>query len=368
MTAVDYSSWVEVVHRRARQFGLVFLQLGSSNEPARRALLNSPAVAMTAREYLDESHSADSVATVVLDGMESMAIPDSSIPMGVLRERVLRDVDEGTRIVLLSRAPRVAFPPAVGSQLLDDASLVHAPPIEGSTVEQWPTCADDGIPPGEVLRRTVAELGIDVCASLDRVIYESSLTGDHALNSLSARELEALDGAGVTVAEGMTRKWNFPQHLVPLRKALDEALADALEPQRQLAEVSAGLWKIERSIRQVIRRRALAAWATNWRSQCLNGDLRTKVLERATDSAYLGATTIKQLRDPLEWLSLGELLQLRDRAEIGALGLSPAHWRQFGVQVVPIRNRLAHMRNLRPEDATEIIKWQRILDLKLSAD
>lgn len=68
--------------------------------------------------------------------------------------------------------------------------------------------------------------------------------------------------------------------------------------------------------------------------------------ERARESAYLATTSIVQIRDPLEWLSLGELFQLCDMQSIGNLGLDPAIWRNFSAQVVPIRNRTAHMRNL----------------------
>ncbi len=38
MSATDYSDWILGVHRKAEQLRVVFLQLGSSNEPARRAL------------------------------------------------------------------------------------------------------------------------------------------------------------------------------------------------------------------------------------------------------------------------------------------------------------------------------------------
>lgn len=364
MSDVDYSEWVDLIHRRAEQLRVVFVQLGSSNEPARRALIASHLTVKPVHEYIcpDEAL-AD--GTLVIDKIEKLSEPNSGIQMGALRERVFRDVEAGVRVVLLSRAPRIAFPSVVGSSLLDDASFAHAPVVKGSGPEALPTCVADGADPMNVLSRTLRELGPELCASLDRVIYENLLTGQAALGLLNARELEALDGAGITARNGTHREWNFPGYLVSLKRALDEVLADALDPQHQLAEVSAGLWKIERIIRREVRRRAIAAWADSWRMQCLKGDLPTKVLERATEAAYLGANSIKQLRDPLEWLSLGELLGLRDRTEIGDLGLNAAFWRQFSAQIMPIRNRLAHMRTLHPEDAAEVVKWQRVLELRL---
>lgn len=363
MSATDYSDWILGVHRKADQLRVVFLQLGSSNEPARRALRASQVTVTRVRDYL-QSDGPPTTGTVVIDGMESLTMQSESTQMGALRERVFSDVEAGGRVILLSRAPRIAFPPVVGSSLLDDASVAHAPVVKSTGAHEWPTCVEDGASPADVLCRALTELGTDLSASLDRVVYESLLVGQSALGLLNARELEALDGSSLTAPDGATRTWNFPKHLGPLKKALDEVLADTLEPQQQLVEVSSGLWKIERIIRREVRRRAIAAWAENWRMQCLNGDLPEKVLERASESAYMGATSVKQLRDPLEWLSLGELLQLKDRSQIGDLGLSAAHWRQFSAQIMPIRNRLAHMRSLRPEDAADVVKWQRVLEMR----
>ncbi|WP_194410043.1 hypothetical protein [Microbacterium cremeum] len=364
MSAVDYSAWVELIHQKAEQLRVVFLQLGSSNEPARRALTSSHLAVQTVRTYMKPDRERVE-GTLLLDNMEDLAVTSPDVAMGALRERVFADVDAGTRVVLLSRAPRIAYPAVVGSSLLDDASFAHAPVVKSNGPEGFPACVEDGTDPTPLLRQALSELGPELCASLDRALYESMLTGETALSTLSARELEALDGAGITAPNGATRSWNFSKHLVPLKSALDDVLSDDLDPQHQLTDVSAGLWKIERIIRREIRKRAVTAWGGSWRQQCLNADLTEKVLERATEEAYLAATSIKHLRDPLEWLSLGELLQLKDRTEIGDLGLNAAFWRRFGAQIMPIRNRLAHMRTLRPDDATNVVKWQRVLELRL---
>lgn len=364
MSVADYSDWVDKIQRKAQQFSVIFLQVGFSNEPARRAIIASDLTVLSVNDYMEPSRE-DIGGTLVIDGMEKFVDVAADVSLGALRERVFSDVPHGTRVILLSRAPRIAFPAVVGSSLLDDASFAHAPVLKCQGAEHFPTCAEDGVDPTEVLHQTIKELGSELCASLDRVIYENSFTGDTALGTLSGRELEALDGAGITTRTGALREWNFPTHLVPLKNALDVALADDIEPQHHLARVSAGLWKIERIIRREVRHRAIAAWGQNWRQQCLKGDLPGKVLDRATEAAYLGATSIKHLRDPLEWLSLGELLQTKDRPEIGNLGMNAAFWRNFCAQIMPIRNRLAHMRALRPEDAVVVVKWQQVIQLRL---
>jgi hypothetical protein len=106
--------------------------------------------------------------------------------------------------------------------------------------------------------------------------------------------------------------------------------------------------QMERMIRRSIRQRAVDAWSGNWRQQCLTGDLPAKVLERATEAAYPAANSIKLIRDPLEWLTLGEQLDLKNRGEIGDLACPTRFGENFSSDIMPIRNRLAHMRTLHP--------------------
>lgn len=364
MSATDYSQWVGEIHAKVKIFRLVFLQIGASNEPARRALLGSNSKLLTIQSYLEGGAGID-CGTLILDQFESLTGRNESAHMGQLREKLFLDLKANIGVILLSRAPRVAFPAVVGSSLLDDASFARAPAQRFNGVDEWPTCSEDGLGPEEVLHRSLVELGPEVCASLDRVVYEAQLTDQEALNLLSARELEALDGAGLTSPESGARLWNIPWHLSPLKMALDTTIASTTDAQHRLANISDAMWKIERLIRREVRRMAVDSWPRNWRTQCLNEDLKRKVLERATESAYIAATTIKQVRDPLEWLSLGELLQLTENPKIGRLGLEPPQWRQFRDQVMPIWNRLAHMRTLHPEDEANAVKWRRVLEARL---
>lgn len=361
----DYSEWLGAIEQKARRFSIVFLQLGAAYEPARRQLIESTSNAVTVVDYL-AGNSLSENETVVIDAIESLCDPRADVQLGQLRERVFTDVDAGRRFVLLSRSPRAAFPPVPGSSLLEDASFAHGPQVDGDRFDQVPTCLVDGCEPGETLHNALLELGVEVCASLDRAIFEDMLTGKDALQLFSSRELEALDGAGITWQSDGRRRWQFPKLMTVLKSELSLVLARQLEAQTQLADVTSGLWRIERMLRLAIRLRASAAWGSNWKSQCLNETLTKEVIARATESAYLSATSIKQIRDPLEWLSLGELLGLKDMKPIGDLGMSEALWRQFRAQLMPIRNRLAHMRTLRPDDAAIVIKWLNVVETKVN--
>lgn len=359
-------TWLEKLKSRADNLSIVFLQLGTAQEPARRFLLEDGMAGTTVRKFLDEQ--APPTGLIVLDKVEVLVSQESHRRLAPLRERVHEAVEEGSRFILLSRSPRVAFPDVSGSSLLHDASFIRGPRITGSGASCLPVCDEDGLSESEALSKVVAELGPAVCEALDRIVYEEELQGGEALALLTAREREALEGAGlVSPASSDGSQWNLPSHLTPLKAALADALSSFTEPQEQLDRVTSGLWQIERILRREVRSRAIESRGDGWKAGLLNKDLRAKVLERAQESAYLTARSVKALRDPLEWLSLGELLDVVGSKEMGKLGVSDPHWRQFKTSILPIRNRTAHMRNLKPGDAEQVTRWLGFLKKKFHA-
>lgn len=87
----------------------------------------------------------------------------------------------------------------------------------------------------------------------------------------------------------------------------------------------------------------------------MHGDLEAKVLERARNDNSPDASSVSDLRDPLEWLSLGELLKVVEKS--GFIGADALFWRRFGADVIPIRNRLSHMRLIRKGDRETALAW-----------
>jgi hypothetical protein len=85
------------------------------------------------------------------------------------------------------------------------------------------------------------------------------------------------------------------------------------------------------------------------------------VLERARKDAQPSAGAVKELRDPLEWLTTVELLELREERELGDLGLESYLWTKLRNSVVPIRNRAAHMRFIGAQDARTVRNWRKIV-------
>lgn len=362
MPTQDLNQWVERVHIQVRRFNLVFVHVGIYNEPARRALSQSSSNVLMVDDYLDsKKHQSD---TILLSDLEVLAGARGS-RLGPLRERIFAEIDRDVSVIMLSRSPRAAFPSVPGSSVLADATLVSPPPWQGEDYSYWPTCIADSANKTEILESSLEELGPEVCAAIDRVVFEGGHQGEDALKQFNTSELEAFRGAGLAACIEGVWQWHFPRHLAPLKSALATALSNIVDSQQSLQEINAGLWKIERTIRRSVRRQAISEFGTNWRKPLFNQHLTRQILERATTSAYYGSTSLSQIRDPLEWLSLGELLQLKDLPQIGNLGVTSTIWGKFTSEIMPIRNRLAHMRTLHPSDRTHVARWQRILETRL---
>jgi hypothetical protein len=281
-------------------------------------------------------------------------------------------MDQGVDFILLSSHPRIAYSAVPGSSLLEDARFAHGPLIPAAELKldadpchRWPLCKEEAVSLDEILRQSLDELGVEVCASLDHAMFEAMLAPSDVFVTLGAREIEALEGASLVSISNGVASWAVKNRLGELKDALSDALAANTEVQESVNSVFRELWVIERSIRRALRSRAKVVWGKSWRQQVLGGDLPAKVLERASVAAYAAAKSLAEIRDPIEWLTLGELLETRSRQPIGELGIESTLWTLFASEMLPIRNRLSHMRLMRSEDIPMVMKWARVMERKL---
>lgn len=212
------------------------------------------------------------------------------------------------------------------------------------------------------LTELVAELGTALVARLDQVLFESPLPPSEALSELYPSELDALYFAGLIQPAGDRYGWSIPGAIADLKEAVANSLAATMSPPRDLALAYELLWKIERRVRAALRARAIDQWGSNWKDSLVNPDYFQRVLDRAGEVAYPGVRRVQSLRDPLEWLTLGELLALRnEKAPLGDLGMSATYWRRLAGEVMPIRNQVSHMRLTKPGDLVRLKQWDAIL-------
>lgn len=326
----------------------------------------------TLADVLEMTTPPPDVSLILVTGIEEAdtnwetASPNILAP---LRAKITNFIGIGVSVVLSSRYPRLRYPKVAGSSLLEDARLFHpylrVPAANDHPLHPLPSW-DPRLDEVEFLTEIVAELGTALAARLDQILYESPHSPRDALSDLSSDELDGLHFAGLVTPDGDEHIWSIPRGIQPLKEAVANCLASTVSPPRDLGLAFELLWRIERRIRSALRHQAVQLWSAGWKVSLMHPEYGDRVLDRAAMS-YSGSPTIKTIRDPLEWLTLPELLKLRsDKPALGALGLNKSYWPRLSHDVVPIRNQLSHMRFLKPGDVTLLKQWDAILAKHLS--
>jgi hypothetical protein len=285
-------------------------------------------------------------------------------------------MDMGKSVCMISVAPRIAFGNVPGSSLLEDAALILLPqlidaecPSDARRQVGWRLPAityGHEVNCVECLTVILSELGTGVLSALDHCLFEIDPQSAAGLRFLTDREVEAVRGSGLLTVDVDGEAELVDKRLLgPVKEALSALLGAATVPPVSLASVSNGLWYIERTIRSALRREATKAQGKHWRTQTIPGGLAVEVMKRARSDTSLTASSVAELRDPLEWLTLGELLDLVTSNKHGGLGVDQLIWRRFSEQVVPIRNRLSHMRLLKSRDEEIVSIWVRLIRQQL---
>lgn len=361
------------VRTKLRRHKLVWLQMGATFEPFREHISEHVAGRhLTAVEFLSlDPDNLPELGTVLLSEFEALTSVDlvNDVSLGNLRIQVDRCLDAAVDICLLSRAPRCSYPTVPGSSLLEDAAM-HLVPclsgeellslgLSGDALNTLPSCLSGHFDSIEsVFEAALRELGGVVLAALDHAVFETGARNDFG-EHLDVREREALRAAGLLcLRDDGSTEFVLPRRLSVFQGKLADVLAEMTDPQLDLADVSEGLWYIERTIRRVVRSHAITAYGFGWKKQFLHGDLASKVLDRARGDTAVIAASVSEVRDPLEWLSLGELLELIRVSNVGDMAADATRWRKFAEEVVPIRNRLSHMRLIRKGDREKVAVWK----------
>lgn len=370
------------IRRGLARHRLVFVQLGRAFSPLRDSIIAQIAAEhVPLTQFLTMDGAGSQGSTLVITSLEGLVSPSGELRglhIGSLRERVMERIDAGQNVCLISSAPRIAFGSTPGSSVLDDCALVTIDllnteeiPIDAKAVPgaALPIIAlEQATDIGVHFQDMLVELGPAVLAALDHALFEVDPRGVAGLRFLQAREVEALRGSGlVVVADGDGPVLTVRNRLSQLRTALACLLSAGSSSSPELAGVTSGLWYIERTVRATVRRRAIDRWGQRWRGLVVPGDLAAEVLKRARGDTNPAAASIRELRDPLEWLTLGELLDIVRSAEFAGLGVDPVLWRRFSEQLVPVRNRLSHMRHLKNGDEETVIMWVGIIRQQLDS-
>lgn len=369
MTAESIS---DLISSKLRRHRLAIVSTGTAFKCYRDEVTSLCDGTMTVAEFLAAGTPA--VRSLVITDLEYACTPDglATLSLGALRARVDEALEAGTAVLLASAYPKMRYPEVPGSSLLDDASTVHLPlkpSRAGEPLSCFPSWTAD-VKTSDWMKSLLDELGLDLISRLDEVLYESQLPPIDALNALAPNELDSLYFAGLIRPSGEAYGWASSGMLPVLKEAVASVLANSTSITSDLPTVFELLWQIERRIRAVYRQTAIDVWGDQWKEVCLaSEDLKRKVLLRAGDFAYRGVKKLSVLRDPLEWLTLSELLNLRQEkaGSVGDFGIDPTLWRTFALEVLPIRNQVSHMRLTRPRDLLTLKAWANLMRKQLKA-
>lgn len=358
---------------KLKRRGLLFVQLGAVFDALREDFISHLGGLHIAASQLCEAAPGElpDGGIIVVTEFEAMTTVGRGTvhPLGVVRKMVGELMEKGVDVCLVSRSPRIAFPSVPGSSIVEDATVFFLPLL---TREECDALGGSGQPGdlmpavsigkhdcAEVFHKALGELGVATLAGLDHALYEAATNSRQFTDHLDAAQREALRGAGLLqISDDGFYSFAVSNRINEFREAVAHALADVVEPQDDFREVADGLWIIERTIRRALRAAAIEQHQGRWRKQVANhGDLASKLLERAKGDAYLTAETVAELRDPIEWMSLGELLEVVGSRNYGGLGINDYTWRRFGFEVLPVRNRLSHMRLIKGRDLATINVW-----------
>ncbi|MGW9587788.1 hypothetical protein [Microbacterium sp. NPDC055455] len=369
MSAIDdaINLRTELIARSVKRHRLVFVQLGCMFDPLRDGILASlgvPEASISDRSsWLDLVEASSGIVVVDLEG----CVDSDLNVLGEVRETVFSLLDSEKSVCLISRAPRASYRSVPGSSVLEDAALVDLPLLtkeevpdeEARKLPGWPlpSVTFGNELSAESLRSALAELGSGVLAALDHALFDIDPKSLDGLQFLGSRELEALRGAGLLwMDESSTPRLTPSVSSKLLKESLAEHISATVVPSDQLPVVSNGLWHIERAIRSAVRTAAIEKYGSAWRSSAVGG-LKSEILRRAQLDGSVAAKSIGDIRDPLEWLMLGELIDIVRSEKFNHLGVEPAVWRRLQEQLVPIRNRLAHVRMLKSDDHEVVRMW-----------
>lgn len=362
---INSGDWFSILERDARRFSILFIQLGHAFSPLRNILNEVQATSLTVQDYLATDLPENPKICIIKD-LDTVK-DNKKLTIGQLRERVMADVDLGYGFILVSSVPRNAYEFTAGSDLVVDAKHVFAPLLEceeNSSLNSLPSFSSD-IDESNFLLSCVQELSPQTVMKLSEAMWELSLSPNECISFLSFSEIEALRGAGLLTVSDMETSWIVGRAWKNFRNAVAIAASRYIVAGSWLALAFQDLWLIERIIRNAIRNALIEKQGEGWRETCLPNGLRSEVLERARRDAQPSADKMKDLRDPLEWLTTSELLELRENRDLGALGLESYLWQKLRGDVLPIRNRAAHMRMISEQDALMLSNWRKLIERKV---
>ena len=299
----------------------------------------------------------------------------------------------GARILVVSSRPKAWFPDPDGSSLISDASKVHPAAVNAETViRALPIIGAEAAE--RIAEHAVGSVSLAQCFALIELADGSSRAkrasavqvlrdtyrgalGELCIEDLAVLERDVLDlgrydvpedefpaslasrlvDAGLASANDITGVVSLfePSHRDIAREALIFVLQRVVVPPAQWRKLASELFTYERFVRLTLACHFHQTIGEGWKSEALV-ELGGKALGIARGEGFVAGEAISDLATPLDWLLLDDLFTLATAAaDAGPVGgLSARDWMRQAAVLVPVRNRVAHMRLPRPDDVHEV--------------
>lgn len=310
-------------------------------------------------------------------------------------------LDDGRRLLVLSNRPQSDFPVIDGSMVVHDALPAHLRPLSDEAVREHPLMTQLSAGQQESFRKSAKGFR-GVLSRIGEATRAGDVTGAIVLPDRPTRDallVEVVSDALVELGDavlgtvmvtvdtvgrrvpsddleercfvrmrsaGLLRVDHGTDEVVLFPGMSDDqvqgavALADMKTKSSSLwSQVSENVFFIERCIRHLLGRR-------------MQGPVQSKFIKEHAeeidrnwrqDSALSPEPASSGPIAPLNYVNLSDLLSLaRELAEIRHVGgLGSAGWRELADDVVPVRNRVGHMRLPSSMDFEITQRWRRVL-------
>jgi hypothetical protein len=315
-------------------------------------------------------------------------------------------IASGARLIVVSARPKLFFPEPDGSSIIADCSRLRPISIDASRLQaihgDLEFAAADRIvnfaggtvalaeyylqlefadlgsnakrrQSSQFLRSTllqaVNEVGTGTLALLDHLVLECDKmdilqdeVAEHQIAVLEAACLLRLDDIEGT-AHLFPQPWRSE-----VKNCLGAAMRSVVSPPPEWEGLARKTFTFERTVRKLVMEVLLEVHGENWRNAL--GDRGTKAFGLARNDTNMSATSLDEMYTPLDWFLLEDLLDLAAElaAEHGSVrGVRVGEWARLKMQVVPIRNRVAHVRLPLEADASTVRAALVHLDARMRA-
>lgn len=322
----------------------------------------------------DRISSIDCDLLVLVNFEALLNINHGRIWMRQLRPAVMKHLEQGTRLIVASARPQADFPAIDGSSLATDCTQYICPQLTTGEIEHdissegadkiLENCAGlRGIASDLLaarmtatlsrsqtesivrakIEKTMLQCGAEVVAFLEREVLVGG-SREFQIDTLNQKIAAVFLGSGL----GVTNVRTDTVAILPgvddeiVHSAIESAESSLTKAPKPWEEIAGALFTFERACR-----RALIDYS---------GD-RTKLV--STLSAYsekirnnfkaeygVAAPTMENMPNPARWVDLSDLLEIMISISGNArvAGFSHAQWSRAKNDILPLRNKIQHMR------------------------